>query len=51
MACRILVPQLGIEPVSPALEAQSPNQWTPREFPPKRIFLMDKKLVFLETSN
>ena len=28
MACGILVPQLRIEPVSPALEAQSLNWWT-----------------------
>ena len=27
MACGILVPQPGIEPVSPAVEAQSPNHW------------------------
>ena len=32
-ACRILVPQGGIEPVPPAVEAQSSNIWTPREFP------------------
>ena len=29
----ILVPQPGIEPVAPAVEAQSPNHWTAREFP------------------
>ena len=33
MACRILVPQPGIEPVPPAVEAQSPNHWAAREFP------------------
>ena len=33
MAFRILVPQPGIEPGSPAGEAWSPNHWTPREFP------------------
>ena len=32
MACRILVPQPGIEPMPPAVEAQSPNCWTAREF-------------------
>ena len=32
-ACKILVPRPGIEPVSPAVEAQSPNHWTAREFP------------------
>ena len=28
----ILVPQPGIEPGPPAVEAQSPNHWTAREF-------------------
>ena len=32
-AHRILVPRPGIEPVPPALEAQSLNQWTAREVP------------------
>ena len=32
-ACGILVPRPGIEPASPALEAQSLNQWTTREDP------------------
>ena len=31
LACGILVPRPGIEP--PAVEAQSPNHWTTREFP------------------
>ena len=31
-ACGILVPQPGIEPVPPAVEAQSPDYWTTREF-------------------
>ena len=31
MACRTLVPQPGIEPTSPAVEAQSPNHWTTRD--------------------
>ena len=30
---RILVPRPGIEPGPPAVEAQSPNYWTTREFP------------------
>ena len=40
-ACGILVPQPGIEPASPAWEAQSLNHWTTREalFP---IFYCDK---------
>ena len=36
LACGILVPRPGIEPGSPvstAVEAQSPNHWTTREFP------------------
>ena len=32
VACRILVPRPGMEPWSPAVEAQSPNHWTTREF-------------------
>ena len=34
IACGILVPQPGIEPAPPALEAQSLNHWTTREVPP-----------------
>ena len=33
VACRILFPQPRIEPVPLAVEAQSPNHWTAREFP------------------
>ena len=33
MACRTLVPQPGIEPVPPAVEARSLNHWTAREVP------------------
>ena len=32
-ACRILVPWPGIEPMPPAVEAQSLNHWTAREVP------------------
>ena len=32
-ACRILIPQLGIEPAPPAVEAQSLNHWTASEVP------------------
>ena len=32
-ACRILVPQPGIKSASPAMEAQSLNNWTTREVP------------------
>ena len=31
-ACRIFVPQPGIEPLSPAVEVWNPNYWTTREF-------------------
>ena len=30
-AYSVLVPQLGIEPMSPAVEAQNPNLWTTRD--------------------
>ena len=33
MACRILVPQPGIKPTPPALEAWSLNHWMAREVP------------------
>ena len=33
VACGILGPQPRIEPLSPAVEAQSCNHWTPRETP------------------
>ena len=32
-ACGILVPQGGMEAVSPVVEAQSLNHWTTREVP------------------
>ena len=32
-ACRILVPQPGIRPMPPAVEAQSLSHWTTREVP------------------
>ena len=33
VACRILVPQPGIEPVPPVVEVQSLNHWTAKEVP------------------
>ena len=33
MAYRILVPQLGIEPMPPAVEVQKSNHWTTGEVP------------------
>ena len=38
-ACGILTPRPGIEPISPAVEAQSPNHWTTRELPTHTYFL------------
>ena len=38
-ACGILVPRPGIEPVAPAVEAESPNRWTIREFLSRSISL------------
>ena len=35
MACGILIPQPGIEPTPPALEAWNLNHWTAREVPGK----------------
>ena len=38
MLCEILVPWLGIKPVSPVVEVQSPNRWTIREVPASQHF-------------
>ena len=43
-ACGILVPQPGVELVPPAVEVQSINHWTAREFP---YFLKFLKMLFL----
>ena len=37
MACRILVPQPGIDPTTPALETQSLNHRISREVPKKTV--------------
>ena len=42
MACRILVPQPGTEPSSPAVEAWSLNHQTAREVPGAFIFEVRK---------
>ena len=47
MACRILVPWPGIEPVPHAMEAQSPNHWTAREFPIKDILKWNSVFLFV----
>ena len=41
-ACGILLPQPGVEPVPPAVEAQSLNHWTAREVQKLYIFLIKK---------
>ena len=60
-ACGISVPRPGIEPVLPAVEAQSANHWTTREVQPlftdmagnifhsHYIFLRKHKLIILFT--
>ena len=40
VACRILVPQLELEPGSSAVEAWNPNHWTARELPKEPKFLV-----------
>ena len=40
VACRILVPQPGIKPVPPAVEAWSLNHWTAREVPGSQPFFI-----------
>ena len=37
----ILVPQPGIEPTPPAMEARNPNHWTAREVPKSTCFQRD----------
>ena len=44
VACRILVPRPGIEPMPLAVKAKSPNQGTTREFPRKRIDYLHNSL-------
>ena len=39
MVCGILVPQPGMEPVPPTVEAQGVNHWTIREVPSLCQFL------------
>ena len=42
MCTEILVPQPGIEPMTPALEVQSVNLWTAREIPVSSFFYNKK---------
>ena len=39
MACRILVPQPGVEPTPSSVEVGIPNHWITRQFP--RVFLVE----------
>ena len=48
-ACKILVPQPGIEPLSPAVEAQSLNRWTAREVPFWAYFLHVSLFLYIKT--
>ena len=44
-----LVPQLGIEPVSPTVEVQSSNLWSSREFPPPLLFNIVLEVLIIAT--
>ena len=51
VACEILVPRPGIEPVPLAVKAQRPNCWTAREFPASQILMyigFNKELVEIQ---
>ena len=41
--CKIVVFQLGIKPLPPAVEAESPNHWTIREFQKKFLALKTRE--------
>ena len=43
----ILVPQPGIEPMPPALEAWSLNHWTTREVPEMKIYVKKKTCTWM----
>ena len=38
LACEILVPQPGIEPMPSVVKGQSPNHWTTRELSKMQVF-------------
>ena len=44
-ACRILVPQTGIEVKPSAMKAWSPNHWTAREFPSISALVKEDKSI------
>ena len=45
-ACGVLVPQPGVKPAPPAVDAHSLNHWTPREGPGS-FFLVMKQLIYI----
>ena len=56
MACGILVPQRGMDPGFPAVEVQSPDPWTAREFPSQAILDEEEQMeglavLTIKTSN
>ena len=46
MACRILIPQPGIEPEPPTVEVQSSTHWIARELPEIYLLNIDPRYVF-----
>ena len=51
VACGILFPRPGIEPVLPAIKEQSTNHWTAREFPLFFKFTLKEVFSISETWN
>ena len=49
-ACRILVPQAGIEPTPPAMEVQNLNHWTVREVPTAGFLIWNLKFLKMKQS-
>ena len=48
IACEILFPWPGIKPMSPTVEAQSPNHWTTREVLEMDILISDRGIVYTD---
>ena len=51
MACRILVPQPGMEPMTPGVGAQSLNHWTAREVPTWPLLKGIKEITMTQWPN
>ena len=45
MVCGLLAPSAGIEPVPPAVEAQSFKHWAAREVPVLKFLIHNLKIV------